>query len=191
MVSALLSGGSDAAVWQAGEKTEEGVRLPGIGHKSVVALREIGLLETIRESERGLLRDGGTAVAPDTDYTILRLKDAWFHHHRQEAEHPPASIADMDKEARRVARQTLAERAATDYRDLSLNIKEENGKTYAYTAAGERVGRVSPETAVQVQDGQTVTLRYALGRGGDLEAVVVRDGGENRRTQEEVGNGQE
>jgi hypothetical protein len=187
MVSALLSGGSDAAVWQAGEKTEEGTRLPGIGHKSVEALREIGLLENIRESEMGLLREGatavgdGTAVASDTNYAILHLKDVWFHHHRQGAaqrgEQPPGSMADMDRAARQAARQTLGERAATDYRDLSLTIKEEGGKTYAYTAAGERVGQVSPKTAAQVQDGQTVTLRYAVGRGGNLEAVVVRSGG--------------
>jgi hypothetical protein len=179
-----LSGGSDAAVWQAGEKTEEGTRLPGIGHKSVVALREIGLLETIRESERGLLRDGGTAVgdgsavASDTNYAILHLKDVWFHHHRQGAaqqgEQPPATIADMDRATRRAARQALAESAATDYRDLSLTMKEEGGKTYACNAAGERVGQVSPKTAAHVQDGQTVTLRYAVGRGGNLEAVVVR-----------------
>ena len=56
MVSALLSGGSDAAVWQAGEKTPDG-RLPGIGHKAVEALREIGLLAEASGDGAGLLRD--------------------------------------------------------------------------------------------------------------------------------------
>ncbi len=181
MVSALLSGGSDAAVWQAGEKNEAGERLPGIGHKSVAALREIGLLENIRESERGLLREGGTAVghgkpvAHETDYTILHIQEAWFHHHRQQAEQPPTSMGDMNRQTRQAARQALAEHAPTAYRDMRLYIKEESGRKVAYTAAGERVGQVTSATAVQVKDGQTITLRYALGRGGDLQAVVTAE----------------
>lgn len=183
MVSALLSGSSDAAVWLAGEKNEEGVRLPGIGHKSVAALREIGLLENIRESDRGLLREGGTAVTEpaevNTDYAILHIKEAWFYDYRQQAvqqgENAPAAIADVGKQARRAARQALAENAPAQYRNMRLYIKEESGKTYTYTAAGERVGQVSPATAVHVRDGQTVTLRCALGRGGDLQAVVTAE----------------
>ena len=181
MVSALLSGGSDAAVWQAGEKNEEGVRLPGIGHKSVAALREIGLLERIQESEHGLLRDGGTAVGhgkavgQGTDYTILHIQEAWFHHHRQQAKLPPTSMGEMNRQTRQAARQALAEHAPAEYRNMRLYIKEESGRKVAYTAAGERVGQVSPQTAVRVQDGQTLTLRYALGRGGDLQAVVTAE----------------
>jgi hypothetical protein len=76
---------------------KRGCGLPGIGHKSVAALREIGLLENIRESERGLLREGGTAVTEpaevNTDYAILHIQEAWFHHHRQQAEQPPTAWA--------------------------------------------------------------------------------------------------
>jgi len=188
MVSALLSGGSDAAVWQAGEKTEEGVRVPGIGHKSVAALREIGLLESIRESEHGLLREGGIGVTEpvevDTDYAILHIQEAWFHHHRQQAKQPPTNMGEMNRQTRQAARQALAEHAPAEYRNMRLYIKEESGRKVAYTAAGERVGQVSLQTAVHVQDGQTLTLRYALGRGGDLQAVVTGERAEEWDTDE-------
>ncbi|MGB4870040.1 MAG: hypothetical protein WBP47_08320, partial [Candidatus Promineifilaceae bacterium] len=142
----------------------------------------------IRESERGLLREGGTAVtepvAVDTDYTILHIQEAWFHHHRQQAEQPPRSMGDMNRQTRRVARQALAEHAPAAYRDMRLYIKEESGRKVAYTAAGERVGQVTSATAVQVKDGQTITLRYALGRGGDLQAVVTAERAEEWDTDE-------
>ncbi len=41
-----------------GEKTANG-RLPGIGHKSVVALQEIGVLETFQEGLSGKLQSVG------------------------------------------------------------------------------------------------------------------------------------
>jgi len=93
-------------------------------------------------------------------------------------------MGDMNRQTRRAARQTLTENAPVDYRDMRLYIKEESGKTYAYTAACERVGQVSPQTAVHVQDGQTITLRYALGRGGDLQAVVIAERAEEWDTDE-------
>ena len=147
-------------------------------------------MESIRESERGLLREGGTAVghgkpvAHETDYTILHIQEAWFHHHRQQAERPPTRMDEMDRQARRAARQALAEYAPADYRDMRLYIKEESGRKAAYTAAGERVGQVTSATAVQVKDGQSVTLRYALGRGGDLQAVVTAERTEEWDTDE-------
>jgi len=199
MVSALLSGGSDAAVWQAGERLDKfgdrfgqvsAGREPGIGHKTIEALREIGLLAEIQETEQGLLRDADTAVAHDTDYAILHIRDAWFYHHRQQQEKEGASITAVMVTAvsqgeRRRARQALAESAPITYRNMRLYIKEESGCKVAYTAAGDRVGEVSPETAcpepaegaVQMQDGQSLTMRYALGRGGDLQAVVTWSGG--------------
>ena len=139
-------------------------------------------MENIRESERGLLREGGTAVSHGTDYTILHIQEAWFHHHRQQAKQPPTSMGDMNRQTRWAARQALAENAPAEYRNMRLYIKEESGKTYAYTAKGERVGQVSPQTAVQVQDGQTI--RYALGRGGDLQAVVIAERAEEWDTDE-------
>jgi hypothetical protein len=176
MVSALLSGGSDAAVWQAGEKTTDG-RLPGMGHKAVAALREVGLLESIRESERGLLRDVETAVVQDTDYAIVHIRDASFYHYRQEGQKEgvtgAVNSAVVSQGERRRARQSLAESAPTAYRDMRLHIKEESGQKVAYTAAGERVGVVSAQTSATLADGQGVMLRYALGRSGDLQAVVT------------------
>ena len=91
---------------------------------------------------------------------------------------------EMDRQARRAARQALAEYAPADYRDMRLYIKEESGRKAAYTAAGERVGQVTSATAVQVKDGQSVTLRYALGRGGDLQAVVTVERAEEWDTDE-------
>lgn len=46
--------GSDRALWLQGEKTEQGVQ-PGIGHKSIQALREIGLLGEILPTKEGLI----------------------------------------------------------------------------------------------------------------------------------------
>lgn len=197
MVSALLSGGSDAAVWLPGEKVEDGHfddgrrpsalsagRLPGIGHKSIVALREIGLLEDVQETGGGLARVGKAPVAelagPVAElaeaYAIIHIEDVWFYQQRQTAqargERPPQTLAAVDWQTRRAARQALTAAAPTAYREMRLFIKEESGKKYAYTTAGERVGALSKETADQVQEGQTLTLRYALGRGGDLQAVV-------------------
>ena len=139
MASALLSGGSDTAVWQAGEKTPSG-RLPGIGHKAVEALREIGLLAELREAGQGLLRDAETAVPQDTDYAILHIRDAWLYHHRQERQKEdvkradgttPVSMTAVSQGERRRARQSLAESAPTAYRNMRLTIKEESGQKVA------------------------------------------------------------
>ncbi len=46
--------GSDRALWLQGEKTEQGIQ-PGIGHKSIQALREIGLLGEILPTKAGLI----------------------------------------------------------------------------------------------------------------------------------------
>ena len=67
---------------------------------------------------------------------------------------------------------------------MRIYIKEESGHKVAYTAAGERVGQVTSATAVRVQDGQAITLHYALGRGGDLQAVVTAERTEEWDTDE-------
>ena len=117
----------------------------------------------------------------DTDYAILHIRDAWFYHYRQEGQKEGVKGADsmtadsmsaVSQGERRRARQSLAESAPTAYRNMRLHIKEESGQKVAYNAAGERVGAVSPETSATLADGQSLTLRYALGRGGDLQAVV-------------------
>ncbi|MEZ4641740.1 MAG: hypothetical protein R3E31_03185 [Chloroflexota bacterium] len=174
MVSALLTGRSDAAVWLPGEKLGDG-RLPGIGHKSIVALREIGLLAEVQETSGSLVQVAETAVIHDTDYAIIHIEDAWFYHQQRDGI-GGAWPSPVDRQTQRAARQSLAAEAPTAYREMCLYIKEESGRKYAYTPAGTRVGAVSTETAIQVRDGQTLILRYALGRGGDLQAVVTDDG---------------
>ena len=52
--------GADTAVWLAGGKEKVDQRLPDIGpssiaHETIEALREIGLLDNVMESEYGLL----------------------------------------------------------------------------------------------------------------------------------------
>jgi hypothetical protein len=57
LVSAYLSERpvSDGGVWLAGIKGESGQRAPGVGHLTAGALREIGLLDEVTETESGLL----------------------------------------------------------------------------------------------------------------------------------------
>jgi hypothetical protein len=57
LVSAYLSDRpvSDSAVWLAGAKGDGGQRTAGVGHLTVGALREIGLLDELAETEAGLL----------------------------------------------------------------------------------------------------------------------------------------
>lgn len=176
MVSALLSGTSDAVVWLPGEQTADG-RTLGIGHKSIVALQEVGLLAGLQDTGRGLLRDGETPISLNTNYTIIHIEDAWFYQHRQimqvRGEEPAADMTIVDRKTRRAAHQSLATQAPTQYRNVRLFIKEENDRFRVYTPAGEQVGTVSKNTADQVQDGQTLILHYALGRNGSLQAAVT------------------
>ena len=59
MVSAYMgeTPTSDNAVWLMGEQRPDGSRAPGIAQKSIQALREVGALDEIGQTEYGLIAD--------------------------------------------------------------------------------------------------------------------------------------
>ena len=172
---------SDRAVWVPGTKTPDG-RLPGIAETTLSALREIGLLNEIDQTEdvqptaRG--RNGvityPSAVVEESSYESVGVKNAWFGIYQRSSwdagEVVPERPQDLDKATSKEAKKQF-KKAARDFSETDITIKEEQNKRtgkkelIAYIDK-TRLGEVSnPE---QLADGQKITIKCSFARSGNL-----------------------
>lgn len=175
MVSAYLgeTPASGAAVWLPGEKTASG-RQPGLAQRSLVALREIGLLDEIDQTA-----GGGVIVYPNAaplrpSYKTIGIQGVWFHWYRADAHASgrpvPEQMADMPKAQAQWAKQRIEELAQSTFRQMTLYIREENGRQVAYTEDGSPfgiLGRDSDRAA-----GSTITIQGSIARDGNLRVAI-------------------
>jgi hypothetical protein len=168
MVSAYLgeTPASDTAVWLAGAR-QAGGRAPGIGRQSLAALREIGLLNELN------VRGGRVVAYPNTAplravYRTVGIQGVWYYRFSGRAGEGD-EMRDVPKTQRQWARkqtEELAGRAA----GMTLSIKEENGRQWAYTADGRLLGAISRDS--EAMEGERLAVRGAVAGDGSLRVVV-------------------
>ena len=174
MVSTYMNDkrGSDAAVWVPGTQTQDG-RLPGIAETTIEALREIGLLNEIDETDDGVITYP-SAINEEPNYQSLGIRNAWFGWYQDYAAKNnlpvPRTYKDMDKATRKKARQ-LFKKAARDFRGQQIVIQQEildtqEIKLIAVTKDGTRLGPISDQS--QVVKGQELKIKGSFARSGDL-----------------------
>jgi hypothetical protein len=175
MVSAYMSETpeSDAAIWLPGEKTETG-RKPGIAHKSIQALREIGVLDEIAETPDGLVAYPGASIQEPT-YRTVGINGVWFHWYRAWAEandeSVPESMSDVPKDRAKWAKQQAERLAPTEWRGMILKIRAEAGRMVAYTEDDQPFGTISRHSDVGNRD--TIRLYLSATKDGNICSATV------------------
>jgi hypothetical protein len=174
LISVAMSerGRSEAAAWLAGAKTEVG-RALGVGHKTVEALREIGMLDEIGQTELGVLVYPGAEVQEPV-YRTVGIHGVWFNWLEADlakrGEAVPGAMHEVSQsEAKRAKRQV--ESIAQQAQILTLEIRAgDDGRQVAYTLDGRRFGTLSCDSSWLV--GECLTIRVALAHDGNLRVLI-------------------
>ena len=167
---------SDAAVWVPGTQTPDG-RLPGVAETTLSALREIGLLNEIGQSEDGVIVYPSEIVSRPT-YQSIGIKNAWFGIYQQEARDAglpvPERPQDVDSETRKEARKQF-KKTAPNFSGQEVTVREEvNGRTkqkelIAYIGDNVRLGVVSNSSGLA--DGHSLHIKCSFARSSDLRVA--------------------
>jgi hypothetical protein len=166
------STGHDGAAWQIGEPTDDG-RKPGIAQLTIRALREIGVLDELAETDSGIVRYPGAKVLEATGATIT-INGVWFNWYRayrQSKGQPlPDTMSDIPKEQSQWAKEQVTQLARTQFRNLTLTIRIEGERKIAITEQGNIFGYIAREDTDAV--GQTITIHFGIVKDGNLRCIV-------------------
>lgn len=176
---------SDAALWLPGEQLPDGRYNPGIGNKMNEALREIGLLGDPVSTQSGTILYYEPS-SQETKIKTVGIRDVWFHHYQwlQTHQHRPIPKAksEIPKNKRQIAKQTIAREAQKNFKQMTLKIRNENGRFYAYTQNGNRFGTLDGAEHGYT-DGDSLTIQHAYAVDGNLRVIA----NEEKTAVEETG----
>ena len=169
----LLDTPVDTALWLSGVRTDQG-RLPGIAHKTMQALREIGVLDEVGETSEGVLAyPGGSFSTPAYAHSI-GITGVWFNWLRtwQQANGQPltATPGEVTRPRSLWAKARISELTQTQFRDLVLTIQTQGERKVAITEHGNLFGYISKDSTDRVPNGQ-IAVRFAICRDGNLRCV--------------------
>ncbi|MHB8625526.1 MAG: hypothetical protein ACYDBJ_00675 [Aggregatilineales bacterium] len=163
----------DTALWLSGVRTDQG-RLPGIAHKTMQALREIGVLDEVGETGDGLLAYPGASISEPIYPHSIGITGVWFNWLRawQEAHRQPltATPGEVSKPRSVWAKTRVSELAQTQFRDLVLTIQTLGERKVAITEHGNLFGYISKESTDRVPDGRIV-VHFAICHDGNFRCV--------------------
>ena len=170
---------SDAAVWQRGSETETGERLHGIAHKTLGALREIGVIDEIGETAESVVVYPGALVREPTVRT-LGIRGVWFNLHKEQARATGQSLPenvkmrDVSKARRAALKDTVEEQSQTTYRDIVLRVdRSKSGQLLAYTDEGNLFGKLQ-HADESIQPGDRIRLNHTRARDGNLRSTYSK-----------------
>lgn len=166
------STGHDGAAWQIGERVEEG-RKPGIAQLTIRALREIGILDELAETETGIVRYPGAKVLEATG-TAITITGVWFNWYRaylqSRGQSLPEMMNDVAKEQAHWAKEQVTQLTRTQFRNLTLTIRNDDERKIAYTLRGNIFGYIAREDTDKV--GDAITVRFGIVKDGNLRCIV-------------------
>ncbi len=173
---------SDAAVWQKGwVDPETGRRARGIEHRTIRALREIGVLDEVGQTSEGLIAYPG-AVVDEPPVRTLGIRDVWLNLHKAEANArgkplPEGTRREQMRRVPRVRREAAKRRVEqltrAGFRGAVLRVEQdEAGQLVAYTERGNVFGLL--EHAGDLQPGDRVTIHHARAHDGNLRATYTK-----------------
>ncbi len=145
MVSAYMgeTPASDNAVWLMGEQRPDGSRTPGIAQKSIQALREVGVLDEIGETQLGLIAYPGATIR-EPAMRSAGITGVWFNWLRAQTagngQPLPERMQDVPRSAQRMSKERIAHLAKTQFPGMRLRVAEEGGRLAAYTERNNLFG---------------------------------------------------
>lgn len=189
MVSAYMGekSSSDNAVWLMGEKLPDGTRAPGIAQKSIQALREVGALDEIGQTETGLIAYPGASIQ-EPAYRSTGITGVWFNLYRVQEQAAgrsvPERMQDVPKSVQRQVKARIADLAKTTFPGMRLRIgtDDASGKLVGYTERGNLFGYLKSEEG-EVQPGDIVELYTATTKDGNMRVQYRKV----ESSQEEMG----
>lgn len=163
------STGHDGATWQIGEPTDDG-RKPGIAQMTIRALREIGVLDELDETDNGVVRYPGAKVLESTSTTIT-INGVWFNWYRvymqSKEQSPPDTMNEISKEQSQWAKEQVAK---MQFCNLTLTIRTEGERKIAITEQDNIFGYIAREDTDTVDD--TITIHFGIVKDGNLKCII-------------------
>jgi len=184
LVAAYLSDEpSDAALWMLGEKTDQGT-LPGMAQRTIQALREIGILDEVGTVDGGVVRYPGATTSEPTFARSIGIQGVWFNWYcaqqRAKGLPVPAQLSDVSKADMKAVKAQIADLAQTRFQNMLVTLRRTNytskkgeivERLGAFTEQGNLLGLITPDSEVQIAEGQQLTLKFALAADGNVRAV--------------------
>jgi len=168
---------SDNSVWLMGEKLPDGTRLPGIAQKSIQALREVGALDEIGQTEAGLIAYPGASIR-EPAYHSTGITGVWFNLYRvqeQMAGRPvPERMQDVPKSVQRQMKARIADLAKTTFPGMRLRVGVDatSGKMVSYTEEGNMFGYL--KGAEDMRPSEVIELGISTTKDGNLRVQYRR-----------------
>jgi len=174
---------SDAALWMLGAKTDHGAR-PGMAQKTILALREVGILDEIGTVDGRVVSYPGATISEPTYQRSVGIQGVWFNWYCQQQQARglpvPEKFGDVPKVAMKAAKAQIAELAQTEFQNMPLTIRRtsyrsKNGEFIerlgTFTEQGTLLGLIAPNNDIRLAKGQPIVLRCALAVDGSLRAL--------------------
>ncbi|MBN1311373.1 MAG: hypothetical protein JXB30_08125, partial [Anaerolineae bacterium] len=160
---------SDNAVWLMGEQRSDGSRAPGIAQKSIQALREVGALDEIGETEVGLIAYPG-AIMHEPAIRSAGITGVWFNWLKTQkagnGQPLPERMQDVPKPGQRMAKERIAHLAKTQFPGMRLRVTEESNRLVAFTERGNLFGYL--KGAEGVRPGDVIELGVSTTKDGNM-----------------------
>ncbi len=171
MVSAYMgeTPTSDNSVWLMGERRPDGTRAPGIAQKSIQALREVGALDELGETQYGLIAYPG-ATMREPAMKSMGITGVWFNWLRMQAagngQPSLERMQDVPRPDQRMAKERIAHLAKTRFPGMRLRVAEEGGRLVAFTNRGNLFGYL--RGAEGVRPGDVIELGVSTTKDGNM-----------------------
>ncbi len=164
---------SDTVLWLPGPKTGQG-RVPGIAHKTIAALREIGVLQEVGETKLGLLIYPGASVSEPVYQKSIGITGVWFNWLKRwqetQGQEPAATMQDVSKAQAQWAKAQVANLAQSSYRDLPLTIQVQGERKVALLPDGTVFGFIRKDSTEFVPEG-AIMIALSICHDGNLRSL--------------------
>ncbi|MEM9955251.1 MAG: hypothetical protein AAF846_26830 [Chloroflexota bacterium] len=165
--------GKDEAVWQLGAEAIDGTRLNGIAQMMLQALREVDVLSELTQLENGHIVRYPGARQMTRLHRPIKIVGVWFNYWRFTAQQRglvvPERMQEVADDDHRWAKAQVKALANTQFKDMTLIIRHEQGRAISYTQQGHIFGYIAKEHTHDVPE--TITLRYSRFRDGNYLSV--------------------
>jgi len=167
--------GHDESVWQLGRKDPHTRnRERGIAQQTIQALREIGILSELSCLDNGRIARYPSAKVLPTPRNPIKIIGVWFNYWRyickERAQCIPERMQDVEKCDIEWSKDEVIKLAQTQFRNMTLDIRQENDRAIAYTQQGNIFGYIAKENTHDVPLGR-IQLRFSIAKKDSYWAI--------------------
>jgi hypothetical protein len=168
-----LMGGVDESQSSSGLSRQRNVqatrRKAGVAQKSIQALREVGVLDEIAQTEGGVVVYPGAATQ-QVGNRSAGITGVWFNWWRaraaQRGEPVPQRMQEVPRPQQRIAKRRIAHMAKHDFPGMRLTVTEQGGRLVTVTENGNLFGFLKGVEGVH--PGDVIELGLATTKDGNM-----------------------